>query len=394
MPTLRGWAALGAALALVILWIGFGEELLLGVSVFLFLAVVLGAVYVRRGLPRVGISRRITPIQVHDGDRALVELELSAASRVNQVNVEDTVHGLGAARFMAARVNPGTPVVGRYEVLCRPRGVYRVGPASVVLRDPLAMAEAGGSSGRVDRLVVYPATENLEGLPIVRGQDPTMNTSRSSFSPTGGDDFFTLREYQHGDDLRRVHWPSSAKRDDLMIRQLETPWQSQALIVLNPRSKSCQTGEAFEQAVRAASSAVRHLYHAGFSPTLWLGPGASTTVRSPEAYAIAMESLAVADTSGIVSLPALIGRLARGGLAGGALIFITGPPDDQDLAALRILSRDYLRSVVMAVAQDENEAIIRLRRVGAITVLTRPGAAWAPAWREAMEQAWSTATAG
>ena len=57
MPTIRGWAATGAALALVILWIGFGEELLLAVAAFLLLAVALGTIYVRRSIPRVLIQR-------------------------------------------------------------------------------------------------------------------------------------------------------------------------------------------------------------------------------------------------------------------------------------------------------------------------------------------------
>ena len=296
--------------------------------------------------------------------------------------------------FVADRVDSHTPVVARYEVLSRPRGIYRVGPASVVVRDPLAMAEAGGMSGRVDRLVVYPAVEDLQGLPVVRGQDPTVHTSRSSFSPTGGDDFFTLREYHQGDDLRRVHWPSSAKRDELMIKQLEMPWQSRALVVLNPRAGSYPTNEAFEHAVRGAASAVRHLFRTGFSPTLWIGRADATNVTTSAAYAEAMESLAVAATREMVSLPAMLGRLVRGGIAGGALILVTGAPDDEDLAALQMLGADYLKSIVMSVAQADNTAILRMKQAGAVTVQARPGASWAPAWRDAMEQAWDTATAG
>ena len=394
MPTTRGWAALGASLALAALWVGFGETLLLGVAIFLVLAVALGGVYVRRGVPRVGARRIITPTQVHDGDRAVVELELVTGSRVHQVAVSDTVHRLGSAQFVAHRLEPGTPVVARYEVLSRPRGIYQVGPTSVLIRDPLAMAEAGGTTGRVDRLVVYPAVEDLVGLPVARGHDPTVNTSRSSFAPTGGEDFFTLREYQQGDDLRRVHWPSSAKRDDLMIKQLEMPWQSRALVLLNPRARSYPTGEAFEHAVRGAASALRHLFRTGFNPTLWLGRRGATTLTSARAYAVAMESLAVASMREMVSLPALLRRLLRGGIAGGAFVLVTGAPDSEDLEAYRLLSRDYLKSVVMTVAQDENDGILQLKRGGAITIRTRPGGSWAPAWRDAMERAWSTATAG
>jgi len=394
MPTIRGWAALGAALALAVLWVGFGEAMLLGVAAFLSLGVALGSIYVRRSVPRVAARRAITPIQVHDGDRAVVELEISTSKRVAQIVVEDTVHGLGSARFFADRVRAHNPVVARYEVLSRPRGIYRVGPAIVTVRDPLAMAESGGTTGRVDRLVVYPSVEDLSGLPIVRGHDPTVHRARSSFSPTGGDDFYTLREYEQGDDLRRVHWPSSAKRDTLMIKQLETPWQSRALVLLNPRTSSYSTAESFEHAVRGAASAMRHLFSNGFNPTMWMGDYPGTTVTTPDTYAMAMESLAAAGTRQMLSLPAMVDRLMRGGVTGGALVLVTGEPDHEDVAAHGILGKDYLRTIVMSVAHGENEAILNMQRVGAIPVVASPGASWAPAWREAMEQAWSTATAG
>ena len=394
MPTIRGWAALGAALALVVLWVAFGEQLLLAAAAFLLLAVAVGVIHVRRTVPRVAVERRISPSQVHDGDRAIVEIAMTGRRRVHHVNVEDVVQGLGAAAFTADVVDTDDPVVARYEVLCRPRGVYKVGPAAVTVRDPLAMAESGGTAGRTDRLVVYPAVEEFDGLPIVRGQDPTVNTSQANFSQTGGEDFFTLREYQQGDDLRRVHWPSSAKRDELMIRQLEMPWQSRALVLLDPRVGSYSGTEAFEHAVRGAASAMRHLFQSGFSPTLWTGVSEGTTVASIEAYALGMEELATVQAVEDVDLRKLVGRMRRSGLSGGALIMVTGAPDDSDLAVFRLLSRDYVKTVAMTVAQKENEGILQLRRAGAITVLAAPGATWAPAWREAMETAWSTATPG
>jgi uncharacterized protein (DUF58 family) len=350
--------------------------------------------YVRRTVPRVAVERRISPSQVHDGDRAVVEVGIKGRRNLQHVVVEDVVHGLGAARFVADRVDSGEPMVARYEVLCRPRGIYRVGPAGVVVRDPLAMAESGGAVGRADRLVVYPAVEDLFGLPVVRGQDPTNNTSQANFSQTGGEDFFTLREYQQGDDLRRVHWPSSAKRDELMIRQLEMPWQSRALVLLDPRAGSYTGPEAFEHAVRGAASAVRHLFQAGFNPTLWTGGADGTSVATAENYALAMEELATVQAVADVDVRTLVSRMRRSGMSGGALVMVTGTPDDTDLAVFRMLSRDYLKTVLMAVAQKQNEAILQLRRAGAIPVVAGVGATWAPAWREAMERAWSTATAG
>ena len=157
MPTTRGWAALGAGVALALLWVAFGERLLLAVAAFLLIAVTAGIFYVRVAVPRVGVSRLLTPFQVHDGDRAVVEVTLVSRRRIYQVSVEDEVHGLGAAHFVADRVEARDPMVARYEILCRPRGVYRVGPAHVSVRDPMGLTESGGTSGTADRLVVFPA---------------------------------------------------------------------------------------------------------------------------------------------------------------------------------------------------------------------------------------------
>ena len=106
MPTIRGWAALGVALALLVLWFGFGEELLLAVGAFLLLAVFAAVMIVRSGAPKVAFHRRVAPLQVHDGERAIVEVSLTSARRLSQAVVEDVVHGLGAARLLE-RVRAG-----------------------------------------------------------------------------------------------------------------------------------------------------------------------------------------------------------------------------------------------------------------------------------------------
>ena len=395
MPTVRGWGALGAAAALGILFVGFGEQMLLAVGAFFVAAVGYGVLYVRSAVPRVRIERKLVPVQVHDGDRAIVDLSLTSQRKIHQVAVEDEVAGLGSAHFVADRVEVDDPVIARYEVLCKPRGVYRVGPALVKVTDLLGMAESGGPAGTADRLVVYPTVEELEGLPVVRGQDPNLNTAKANFSHTGGEDFYTLREYQQGDDLRRVHWPASARHDRLMIRQLEMPWQSRALVLLDPRTTSYKTAESFEQAVRGAASATRHLFRNGFSPTLWTGTaGGGTPVNSAESYSIAMESLATVKPLAHIDLRSLIARMRRSGVSGGALVMVTGPPDGADVAVYRVLSRDFRRTIVMAVAQTRNEAILQFSRAGVVTVLAGPTEKWAPVWREAMERTWSTATAG
>lgn len=393
MPTGRGWAALGASAALLLLWIGYGERELLAAALFLTGGTVTGMVFVRKAAPRVSVGRKLAPAQVHEGDRAVVEITVGARKPVRNLVIEDEVVGLGSARFAAGKVQPGAPLTARYEILCRPRGIYQVGPAQAMVNDPLGLAEARATMGGVTRLIVYPAVEELEGFPVVHGQDPSVQTAKPTFSHHGGEDFFTLREYQVGDDLRRVHWPTSAKRDALMIKQLEIPWQSRALVLFDHRTRAYRNGESFEQAVRGAASAVRHLFRGGFYPDLWTLESAPTA-RGRDRYRSAMERLATIQPVGDVDLQRTVARMRKRGAGGGALVLVTGNPDEADLGAFRMLSRDFARSLVLAVGDPDPAVVAGFQRGGAVTVLIGPAERWAPAWEEAMERSWSTVTAG
>jgi uncharacterized protein (DUF58 family) len=393
MPTSRGWAAVGVSGALLVLWAAFGEIELLATAVFLLAAVGGGILFVRAVSPRLALTRRIYPSPVHEGDQVAVEVQMLAARAGRHLSLEDTVHGLGAVHFAAAATTPGQRLTAHYEVYCRARGIYQVGPAEVSVGDPFALTERRAAAGAVDRLVVYPQVEPLEGFPPVRGLDPALQSTRPTFVPHGGEDFFTLREYQMGDDLRKIHWPSSAKRDQLMIRQLEVPWQARALVLLDPRAECYGTTEAFEHAVRGAASVVAHLYRRGFSPELWTSerfPG----LRSESRYTRAMEALATVAAIPHFNLPRTVARLRRGGTGGGALILVTGVPDQGALSVFRALARDFARTVVLAVVEHPGDSLLPLQQAGALTVPAGPGTPWTPAWHTAMELSWSTATAG
>ncbi len=393
MPTGRGWAALGVSTALLVLWVGFGELELMTTAMFLIAAVGVGVIFVRFASPRVAVTRRIYPAQVHEGDEVTVEIDIVAARRIRNLELQDTVHGLGIARFAAAGTTPGQPLVARYEVRCRTRGVFGVGPAEVSVSDAFALSERRDQVGSVDRLTVYPRVERFSGFPAVQGLDPAVQSTRPTFAPHGGEDFFTLREYQTGDDLRRVHWPSSAKRDALMIKQLEVPWQARALVLLDTRTERYPIEETFEQAVRGAASAVTHLFQGGFSPELWAAKRAPG-LRSGSRYQQAMDMLATVATSANLDLRSTVSRLRRQGVGGGALIIVTGVPDDGVLGAYRVLAKDFTRTVVMAVGDRTVDNAAMFQRAGAVTVMVGPDSSWAPAWRTAMELSWSTASVG
>src|SRR5438046_425881 len=75
-------------------------------------------------------------------------------------------------------------------------------------------------------------------LPQTQGPDPLAGAEHPPALGVAGEDFYALRAYEMGDDLRRVHWPSTARVDELMIRQNEMPWQGRATVLLDTRAQA------------------------------------------------------------------------------------------------------------------------------------------------------------
>lgn len=385
MPTERGWVALGAGASLIVLWILFGEQELGIAGVLLLLSVSVALTFVTVNRPEVTITRQLTPTVVHDGDHATVVMQIAATGRgSSNLNVADSVVGLGRAEFATARLDRTAPLTATYRVLCRARGSYPIGPAMASVTDTLRLARSTRPVGSTDSLLVLPAVEPLSGYPASPGLMMTVSAHRPEHSQRGGEDFYTLREYQQGDDLRRVHWPSSARRDQLMIRQLETPWQARALVILDPRSDAYEDVDAFEHAVRGAASAVEHLTRGGFDADVCVGPA----IIDASHFMEAMEALALIQPMDGFDIAALGGRLRSLSDGGGALLVVTGQTDHRLLGLARLLEPLFPTTVLMSATTSTPAALAGFQRTGAATVVSRPGESWSTAWSSAIERSW------
>jgi uncharacterized protein (DUF58 family) len=389
MPTLRGWALTGGGVALILLWYAFGEIELLLAAIFVFLLQLFSMIYVRLRSAQLEIGRRLGSATVHDGDTNTVTLVIENTSKrsASYLTIDDNINSLGTARFECSRLRKGEQTTATYRVTCRPRGVYRVGPTEVTNGDPFGLAQTMIGTGPIDRIVVYPAIEDLNGFPIVRGQDPAMQASRPEHARRGGEDFYTLREYQRGDDLRRVHWPSSARTDELMIRQLETPWQSRALVLLDVRTESYESDAAFEKAVSGAATVVTHLVSSGFDADLWAGDADPIDASR---YGSVMERLALVKPDPAIDIEAVASRIRQKG-GGGALVIVTGIADRNLLSVQQLLSKDYPTTVLMTASQSTSQVLVGFHRLGVTTVSITPDELWAPAWMTGMRKTWSAA---
>src|SRR5690606_20067807 len=268
--TPRGRAFLAAALAAAGSAIILGERDLMRVAVLLTALPLLAAVYVARSRYRLSCSRTLSPARIPVGAQARVQLRLHNLSRLmtGTLLLEDRLpYALGSRpRLVLERLAAHQASAVAYTVRAEVRGRYDVGPLSVRLTDPFGLCELIRSFPGVDRLTVIPQVVALPGDRLT-GEHTGSGERRARSMAVHGEDDAATRAYRHGDDLRRVHWRSTARVGELMVRGEEQPWESRATVVLDTRAYA-HRGDgptaSFEWAVSAAASIAVHLRHLGY----------------------------------------------------------------------------------------------------------------------------------
>ena len=132
------------------------------------------------------------------------------------------------------------------------RGRYVMPPLMFGHSDPFRLVRVGSRRGSQLVLWVHPRFHHVAPLPSAGAQD--VDGSTSPTSPQGGVAFHSLREYLPGDDWRLIHWRSTARTEQLMVRHNVVPDESQHMVIIDGSSDVYPDGEAFEEAVRVAAS--------------------------------------------------------------------------------------------------------------------------------------------
>jgi uncharacterized protein (DUF58 family) len=280
--TTRGRSFLAAAAAAALSALILGEKDLLRVAVLLAILPMLAAIYVGRSRYRLACSRSLQPHRAPVGASARVVLRLQNMSRLptGTLLLEDRLpYALGSRpRVVLERLGARQASSVAYTVRADVRGRYEVGPLVVRLTDPFGLCELTRSFPSVDRLTVIPQVVPLPNVRLA-GEYTGAGDSRARSVAVHGEDDAATREYRRGDDLRRVHWKSTARLGELMVRREEQPWESRATVVLDTRAFA-HRGEgptaSFEWAVSAAASIAVHLREAGYKLRLVTDSGIDT----------------------------------------------------------------------------------------------------------------------
>ena len=344
----------------------------------------------RRPLPLEG-SRATGRTRRKEGETISMEVALTAQRKLSTFILEERVPPLLGqnARIPVASLEPGESVDHAYRLTCWRRGVYNLGPLVARWGDPFGFTEREAILAEPFEFLVHPSTEHVQDRPLTRlWEDPPIRPPVSKPWPSGME-FYGMREYSPGDDLRRIVWRAYARTGKILVRESEQGITDKMTIVLDSSRRNHSAGvisDSFEAGIKtAASLGVRHITE-GYSVTLegnterMAGP-----LRGGNSHLTFLDALARAELSDD-PLTDVITRLVFDSGRDAHVILIT-PNLDRDAAArLQLLRERGCSVLVAALLWDELAAdtLAAAASLGCQVVEIRPNAPLAVAFHHAV----------
>jgi len=348
-PAGQGALVLGTTLLVGGMVLAWPAIAVLG-AVALVLLVAALAFVLRR--PRIRIERQIHPPRVAKGLPAIAYLELTNEGRGTiPPTLARQPYGDISVETVLPRLLGGQRGVRTYRLPTTRRGIYEIGPVEVMRSDPFELLRTTQRHAGIDRIWVHPAV--LPFRPIPSGLTRHLEGPTSDTAPEGTITFHRLREYALGDDLRMVHWKSTAKTGELIVRHNVDTSQPSTVVLLDVRP-SAYPGESFELAVDCAAS-VTVCASVGRSPVqLRTGTGQKVGGAGDRDPAAVLDYLTTVTLDPLGTLDGELHNLRRE-RGGTGLVVVTGAPAPEDLAAVARLRRRFGRLVVVAITDTPTE---------------------------------------
>lgn len=353
MPTARGWTVATTGVVLTAVGIAFGSSPLQQLGFALVVLPIIAVVVVRSGRHEIDVARTIAPARARAGQTVTLTLDIANLGQRTAplILIDDGLPPgvAGGARFAVHGIEPEGRRRASLEVRAARRGRYTVGPASLSIVDPFSLARLRSTGAAASDLLVHPKVETL-AMPRDVGERQSVASSALR-QPSGfqGEDFYTMREYVEGDDLRKIHWPSTAKRGRYMIRQEETPWHTRATVVIDDRAGAHDRSGAissFERAIETAASLIDLYHRANYSFRLVGAHYAGvTSTRGPDHFTRCMDALAEMrakpPADGVDALTVRLAELEAASAPEAALLVAAGQLEPAHAIGLTRLKRRY-----------------------------------------------------
>jgi uncharacterized protein (DUF58 family) len=379
-------------LATVVCAVLLDERDLIRVGAFAALLPLLAALLARYTRRSVRVRRTVTPTRLSVGGPVTVELEVRGGPLLGSLRLADTVPDAAGPldeappRFIVHRVPRRGGVSLRYGLRPTLRGIHRIGPLRARAGDPLGLAALAHELAAADRLVVLPRVVPLTDAPAAFGGGEGTSGAALSHQGKGTSDVL-VRPYRHGDEVRRVHWRSTARHDELMVRLEERPWRGGTTVLLDRRDCAHHgrgAGSSLEFAVSLTASIALHLLRRGDPITVVTEDGAELAgPHTPGGGEALLDALAALRPSARQDLAGPARRPAAGLIA---VLGTLGPGDLDALLAHRATGGH-------AVLLEEESAAV-LRRAGWQVAVTGAGSTPEGIWSELVRVSSGASTGG
>jgi uncharacterized protein (DUF58 family) len=368
----------------------FGAHVLYVPAVGVVLAVGAALIWTNALARPLFLHRELDRDRPVEGDDVVVRVELEADGGVVPATVilHEPVGKLGEQEVVVAR--DGRFLRAVYRLRRVPRGRYRFTGARAVVEDPFGLAQRVQPLADSSPLLVYPRLARLHVLFGERGLR-AHGAGRMLLRRPAGFELHSVREYQSGESLRRVHWPSTARRRQLMVKELEDAPRDEVVVVLDAESGH-GTGRpgasSFDAQVRAAGSLLWAHARRGRQARLIVTAGMAdeaVSIRSYERdWPRALELLAAAEQNGRRPVEALLGEHAGGATHARDLAVVTAAlrPAVVEALVARAASKQQVSVVYVdapsfagrrRAALGADAAVLRLETAGIPVAVLRRG---------------------
>ncbi|MCB0990496.1 MAG: DUF58 domain-containing protein [Acidimicrobiales bacterium] len=382
--TRQGWLLLALGLSMVVggrvfaIW----ELYVLGAAAL----VLVGLALVNTGLARIElqVSRAITPVRLFAGNTARVDISIiNKGGRTPVLQLSDPVEGTPGAEMTVGPLYRGETATVAYQLPTEHRGIMAVGPLSVRIGDPFGLSNLDIRAAGEHQVTVYPRLHRIEPAPFTVGDDSHNAAPTPNALGRTGDDFYALRQYSVGDDLRRVHWKSTARHDELMVRQDDQPWQGRLTMLLDTRRNGADR-DLFELAIEVSASVLDASSRRRDLIRL------VTTARGDSGFATGgthlesiMQYLASADQTPTGTLLAARDSILTQGGGGALVACLVDPPSSEIDEMLRMRRTFDHITVVICRSGGQPSGSVRAAGSGAMVIETADATSFVNAWTTA-----------
>ncbi len=350
LPTIThtGAVALASGLAMTFLGFAFGYRAFSVAGVIIVLATMIAALSTL-SVPALDVDRVIEPQRVARGNPAhgLVSVKNTASRRSRACSALETV----GERSVTVDIPPLAPrrsMVVSYELATNRRGQMLVGPLAIRRQDPLGLFVASRTVGDTATVLVEPKIFAIDPRPS--GRIRHLEGPRSDRSTQGTMTFHSLREYTRGDDIRQVHWRSSARTGTLMVREHVDTSLPSTVVVLDTCTYN-YSRDLFEDAVDVAASVVAASQARNFPVRFLTTSGATLLVRAGQRGQELRNLLATLAPDDAGSLHRTTGHVLRGH-DHDTMVVIAGAVTPADLVDVSAMARRFSTPILITLRPD------------------------------------------